>query len=160
MDYDDLKFDELIGEVEIDVESRYFDEKFMATEHYPIEKLQLRAPESRHPTGSIRLWVEISLLDLPQVQTKLDQSRDSSNSATSRGESEKVSLQRVPWNIALMPPGDYELRVIVWSVSDCPMGDFEDKSDIYVKCGLPSYNQKLIQQTDTHIRSDGFVTLG
>ena len=157
MDYDDLIGDDLIGEVEIDIESRYFDEKFMSTEHYPVEKLLLRSPESKVPTGAIRMWVEISLLDLPQVQAKLDQSRDSNESATSRGEAEKASLQRVPWNISLMPPGDYELRVIIWEVHDCPLQDTEQMSDIFVRCKLPSYNDKLLQETDTHIRSEGFV---
>lgn len=157
MDHDDLTGDDLIGEVEIDIESRYFDEKFMSTEHYPVEKLLLRSPESKVPTGAIRMWVEISLLDPPQVQAKLDQSRDSNESATSRGEAEKASLQRVPWNISLMPPGDYELRVIIWEVHDCPLQDTEQMSDIFVRCKLPSYNDKLLQQTDTHIRSEGFV---
>lgn len=51
--------DDYIGETEIDIETRYFDEKWQAIPHYPIETRSLYKDQSSVPTGRIRLWIEI-----------------------------------------------------------------------------------------------------
>lgn len=59
MDYDPLLKDDVIGETSIDLERRYFDEKWINLPEYPIETRELRKSGSGSSTGSIRLWVEI-----------------------------------------------------------------------------------------------------
>lgn len=59
MDYDPLLSDDIIGETSIDLERRYFDEKWINLPEYPIETRELRKAGSCNSTGSIRLWVEI-----------------------------------------------------------------------------------------------------
>lgn len=51
--------DDYIGETEIDIETRYFDEKWQTIPHYPIETRSLYKDQSSVPTGRIRLWIEI-----------------------------------------------------------------------------------------------------
>ena len=157
-DYDDIGKDDFIGETEIDVESRYFDEKWMSSENYPIEKRALKRPECEVATGSIRMWVEVVIDDANLADKALNQSSQSESLASmnSRGNYEKLSIDRPLWIISMMPPGDFELRVIVWEVQNCPIDDPEGLTDIYVTGALPSLDNKTIMRTDTHVRSEGF----
>ena len=162
-DYDPIGSDDFLGETEIDVESRYFDEKWMCTENYPIETRNLLKPETSRAVGSIRLWVEVHLSDTTKIHKNIELSRHessllgSSSQSNSRAEYEKVVANRKNWDIAMMPKGGFELRVIVWDILNCPIDDPEGLTDIYITCTMPSYDPKLEMKTDTHIRSEGFV---
>lgn len=145
------------------MEGRYFDEKWMCTENYPIEKRSLYKPETSVAVGSIWMWVEVMLVDSPilnknveNLGSKVNDSQFSSESS-SRADFEKVVANRKTWDISMMPPGGFELRVIVWDVQNCPIDDPEGLTDMYVTCTMPSYDSKLEMKTDTHIRSEGFV---
>jgi len=160
-DKDPLIGDDLIGVTEIDIEARYFDEKFMALENYPIEKREIKKPETDIPTGAIRMWTEIIIDEKPT--TAIDQSQHTNASkalndsaSNSRGNIEKLSYSRKKWTIEMMPPGGFELRVVIWEVHDIPIDDPEGLSDLYVTVSMPSYNPELLYKTDTHIRSEGF----
>lgn len=163
-DKDPIIGDDFIGETEIDMESRYFDEKWMCTEHYPIETRKVYLPESKQATGSVRLWTEIQLestasLDknVQVIGQKSELSNLGTSQSNSRVEYEKAVCNRRDWDISMMPPGGFELRVIVWDLQNCPIDDPEGLTDIYVTCSMPSYDSKIIMRTDTHIRSEGFV---
>lgn len=160
-DYDPIVGDDFIGETEIDVESRYFDEKWMCTEYYPIETRELFKPETSVAVGSVRLWVEVLVPEAAKSNRLMDTSKHDnsllSSHSGSRAEYEKVVANRKKWDISMMPPGGFELRVIVWDIQNCPIDDPEGLTDIYISCKMPSYDPNLEMTTDTHIRSEGFV---
>lgn len=58
-DYDPGLTDDFIGETEIDIERRFFDDRWSNLPHYPIETRFLRKKESKTATGKIRLWIEV-----------------------------------------------------------------------------------------------------
>ena len=67
-----------------------------------------------------------------------------------------LGVSRFGWDIALMPPEDLELRVIVWEVNDCPIDDPEGLTDIYITGNMSSYPGGISRKTDTHVRSEGY----
>lgn len=145
------------------MESRYFDEKWKNTKHYPVETRDLFVEESSQPTGKIRLWTEILM---EQAEKKkhinlLGEESRLSGLTSSISHSKSIDTveesKRRDWDISMMPPGGFELRVIIWDIQNCPIDDPEGLTDIYVTCSMPSYDSKLIMLTDTHIRSEGFV---
>ena len=173
MDHESLLADKCIGITEIDIERRYFDDRWLSIKDYPIETRSLIKGESSQATGSIRLWIEI--FDPLELQSKVTQEPKPrlAVEAVPKFESElmgsasKYRVQDAPkkqletrrrWDIGLMPPHDMELRVIVWEVHDCPIDDPEGMTDLYVTCSMSSYKGGLTKKTDTHIRSLGFVS--
>ena len=124
-DEDFLKRDDLIGETVIDLERRYYDQRWQKLKNKPIETRQIYHPSIKSSRGNCRLWVEI----FPKSQI---------------GNFEN-------WNISPRPSTDLELRVVIWDAHDVPSSDFEDVSDIYVSAGLPSFNVEA--RTDTHYRA-------
>lgn len=58
-DHDDLFADDKIGTTTIDLEDRFFSNKWKRLPHKPIETRKLYIKTSRRPQGYIRLWVEI-----------------------------------------------------------------------------------------------------
>lgn len=68
MDYDTIGADDLIGETHIDIESRFFNARFMAMPCVPIEERQLTCKETSSNRGIIRCWVDIiKEADVPNV---------------------------------------------------------------------------------------------
>lgn len=133
----------------------------MSTEYYPVEVRSLYKPETRVPVGSIRLWVEIVLTEADKHARNTDASRNenslTSSNSGSRADFDSVVAKRKPWEISMMPPGGFELRVIVYDILNCPIDDPEGLTDIYITCTMPSYDPLIEMKTDTHIRSEGYV---
>lgn len=114
-DYDPIGFDEYIGRTEVDLEDRYFDRRWRDLVSYPIEKRDIRQDSFGSLEGTVKLWIEIDRLDIP----------------------ERVS--RPMLDISPIPDRLFELRVIIWDVDNVPINDeFEQMSDVYVKCSFPS----------------------
>lgn len=134
-DNDLLNTDDLIGETIIDVEERFYDERWRSLPNRPIETRLLKPPISSTATGSMRLWIDIENVN-----------------------GMKTRNLNPPWDISPLPPQDLELRIVIWEVKDVPNDDPEDMSDIYIQATLPKF-KNITQQTDTHIRAcDGKVS--
>ena len=133
----------MIGATEIDLEERFYDQRWRSLKDQPIEKRKLMVMSDGREAGFVNLWVEM----YPK-----------------RGKNfyERTGERRVEaknWDISSMPETEFELRVIVWEAKDVPNNDIEDMSDIFVKVALNSLDSDLSSETDTHIRaSNGFVS--
>lgn len=135
----DIAFDDTIGETYIDLEERFYDDKFRAMPEQPIERRKLYTADSGQESGYVDLWVETF-------------------ARRQKGDGIKEP-EPILWDISSAPAKDFELRVIVWDVKNVPNDDPEDMSDIYVKVALNSLDPDLEGCTDTHIRAaDGFVS--
>ena len=113
-DYNSLTTDSKIGTTRIDLEDRFFNEKWINVGEKPIETRPLFLKSSRRPQGYIRLWVEIL------------ESRS----------------QKPVENIAIRPPGDFEARVIIWKAAEVPSMDIEGLTDAYVTVKLNDSEEK------------------
>lgn len=135
----DIVSDEMIGETLIDLENRFYNQKFRNMENQPIEKRKLFLDDSGKELGYLNMWIEM-------IPT---------------GGNKKTALKCNPiWDISSIPAKDFELRVIVWEVRDAPGVDFDGSSDLFVKVSLSSLGGGLEQKTDTHSRATGgFVSL-
>ena len=122
-DHDNLFSDDLIGETSIDVEDRYFDDRWQDLENKPIEVRQLYNPDYEMSQGEISMWLEM-----------YDQN-----------EEKKME----PWNIEPEPKSTLQMRLVIYETEDMENMDIEDTSDIYVTAYVDS-KQKC--QTDVHYR--------
>ncbi|OMJ83746.1 hypothetical protein SteCoe_15288 [Stentor coeruleus] len=104
-DKDDLFKDDKIGETIIDLEDRYFSNKWRRLPEKPIEKRQLKHKSSKLSQGSIVLWVEIH----------------------------EPSALPAPLDITEKPPEEYEARLIIWQTDGVESYDVEETSDIYIR---------------------------
>ena len=123
MDYDSLFSDDLIGETSIDIEDRYFDNRWQALESKPIEVRQLYHPDYEQSQGEVLMWIEM-----------YDQN-------------EENKLE--PWNIEPEPKSTLEMRLIIYETEGMENLDIEDTSDIYVMAYIDA-DKKC--QTDVHYR--------
>ena len=104
-DKDDLVKDDKIGETVIDLEDRYFSNKWRRITEKPIERRVLTHRSTKLSQGSILLWVEIHPPNsLPP-----------------------------PLDISDKPPTDFEARLIVWQTEGVQSYDTEGTSDLYVR---------------------------
>ena len=122
-DHDDLFSDDLIGETSIDIEDRYFDNRWQSLENKPIEVRQLHHPDFERPQGEVIMWLEI-----------LEKNED---------------IKMDPWNIMPEPKSTLQMRLIIYETYDMENMDIEDTSDIYVTAYI---NPKEKFQTDVHYR--------
>jgi hypothetical protein len=113
-DYNSLTSDTKIGTTRIDLEDRFFNEKWIRLEEKPIETRPLFLKSSRRPQGFVRLWVEIL---------------------------ESRSKKPVE-NIAIRPPGEFEARVIIWKACEVPSMDIEGLTDAFVTVKLNNSEEK------------------
>ena len=123
VDYDALFSDDLIGETSIDIEDRYFDNRWQALESKPIEVRQLYHPDYERSQGEVSLWIEM-----------FDQN-------------EENKLE--PWNIEPEPKSTLEMRLIIYETEEMENLDIEDTSDIYVMAYVDADKK---YQTDVHYR--------
>ena len=123
MDYDTLFSDDLIGETSIDIEDRYFDNRWQALVNKPIEIRKLYHPDYEMSQGEVMMWLEMFDED----------------------EGNKME----PWNIEPEPKNNLEMRLIIYETEGMENLDIEDTSDIYVLAYLDS-EKKF--QTDVHYR--------
>ena len=123
LDYDNLFSDDLIGETEIDIEDRYFDNRWQALTNKPIEIRKLYHPDYKMSQGELMMWLEIyDKEEIPKME---------------------------PWNIEPEPINKLECRLIIYETENMENLDVEDTSDIYV---LAFLNIKEKFSTDIHYR--------
>ena len=113
-DYNSLTSDSKIGTTRIDLEDRFFNDKWLTLEEKPIETRPLFLQSARRPQGYIRLWLEI----LEGASQKLKQ------------------------DISIRPPSPFEARVIIWKASDFPAMDPEGLSDAFVSVSINNSIEK------------------
>ena len=123
MDYDNLFSDDLVGETSIDIEDRYFDNRWQALENKPIEVRQLYHPDYERSQGEVIMWLEM-----------FDQNEEN---------------RMEPWNIEPEPISTLQMRLIIYETDGMENLDIEDTSDIYVMAYLDAKNKA---QTDVHYR--------
>ena len=119
--------DDLIGSTVIDLEDRVFSSYWAncLAEAPPVEWRSLYSPLSKHEQGKLSLWVDVL-----------------------RAERAKAVP---PFNIALAPPVQWQLRVVVWSGMDLPTNvDDSGLADWYVMCRFADCPK---QHSDTHFRA-------
>ena len=139
MDFDDFGPNDLIGKTVIDLEDRWFDNKWQALGQEnasndvgkmrwatkPLERRSLYIPTSNNPQGNLECWVDI----LPQTD----------------------SSQYPPDDIALPPSAMFEVRVVVWRAQDMiSMDTTEDMNDLFFTGWVEGCDK---QSTDTHWRA-------
>lgn len=123
MDYDSVFSDDLIGETKIDIEDRFFDQKWRSIKNKPIETRTLYHPDFSTGQGTILMWMNIF-------------ERSDRN-------------EMVPWNIEPEPENELQCRLIIWETEKIECMDVEGTSDIYVTAYL---DHKEKQTTDIHYR--------
>lgn len=123
MDYDALFSDDLVGETSIDIEDRYFDNRWQALENKPIEVRQLYHPDFEKSQGEVVMWLEMYDQD---EENKME-----------------------PWNIEPEPVNKLQMRLIIYETEGMENLDIEDTSDIYVMAFVDAKNKA---QTDVHYR--------
>ncbi|OQS01372.1 hypothetical protein ACHHYP_01203 [Achlya hypogyna] len=135
LDHDNIRPDGLIGATAIDLEDRFFDknwhalgQEFQTSERFapkPVEERTLHIPTSAAPMGQLKLWVDIL--------APLD------------------AASFTPDDIALPPPREFELRVVVWKTKEVPsFNDWTEMNDLFVRCELDGADH---QDTDIHWRA-------
>ena len=123
MDYDALFSDDLVGETSIDIEDRYFDNRWQALENKPIEVRQLYHPDYEKSQGEVVMWIEM-----------FDQDEEN---------------RMEPWNIEPEPKSTLQMRFIIYETEGMENLDIEDTSDIYVMAFIDAKNKA---RTDVHYR--------
>jgi len=147
MDHDDIGHDELIGKTTIDLEDRWFNEKWKElgkenmvdpttnpdptkTENLrystkPLEIRDLYVPTSTAPQGALQCWVDILKPSEASVF--------------------------VADNVSLPPKMIYEVRVVIWKTKDCvSMEAISNMNDMFAKVWIEGCEK---QETDTHWRA-------
>ncbi|KAF0685790.1 Aste57867_22398 [Aphanomyces stellatus] len=134
-DHDFIGGDDLIGSTQIDLEDRFFDKnwqelggEYRTSERWapkPVEQRPLHISTSRAQMGQLKLWIDIL----------------NPNDAAAFP----------PVDIALPPPQEYELRVVIWKTKEVPAFDeITDMNDLFVRCQLEGSDY---QDTDIHWRA-------
>ncbi|CAM9569100.1 unnamed protein product [Phaeothamnion confervicola] len=142
MDYDDIGSDELIGRTVIDLEDRWFDQRWQAMgmenrceqdgdgktlrlQTKPLETRALYVPTSNAMQGAMQCWVDI----LPAGDAGGFPADD----------------------VALPPVQEFELRLVIWKCKDVvSMDTLENMNDLFLKAWVEGCEPL---ETDTHWRA-------
>ena len=122
-DHDAIFSDELIGRTTVDLEDRFFSNKWMKLVNKPIETRTLFHKSTKLEQGTIRCWIEV----IPKKELVLSPI----------------------WKIDPRPPAEFEARLIIWGTDDVADADYEGTSDLYVRAWV---NENEPKETDTHYR--------
>ncbi len=96
----------MIGYTSIDLEDRFYNEKWLEMKDKPIERRILKHQDKDEPQGWITMWLEIF--------------------------ESRLNIKK--WDISPPPLTELELRMVVWETENIPRGDVEGVSDEYVTC--------------------------
>ena len=122
-DHDEVFSDELIGRTIIDLEDRFFSNKWQRIPNKPIETRTLWHKSTKLEQGTVRCWVDI----IPK----------------------KEMFNFKKWDISPRPPAEFEARLIIWGTDDVANADIEGTSDIFIRAWV---NEEEPKETDTHYR--------
>jgi hypothetical protein len=139
-------FDTVIGSTTLDLEDRWFnekwrnanfdtigkdkDEKLAKLKRNPVEECTLRLPSNRMPQGKISCWLDIM--------------------------TEKDAAKEPMFDISLVPPAPFEMRLVLWKARNMPSMETVAKgmNDLYLIASLISLNGLDIEkETDVHWRA-------
>jgi hypothetical protein len=139
-------FDTVIGTTTLDLEDRFFnekwrngnfdtigkdkDEKLAKLNRKPVEECTLRLPSNRMPQGKISCWLDIM--------------------------TEKDAAKEPMFDISLVPPAPFEMRLVLWKARNMPSAETvaKDMNDLYLVASLISLNGLDIEkETDVHWRA-------
>jgi hypothetical protein len=139
-------FDTVIGSTTLDLEDRWYNEKWrqcnfdniskesdpklQQLKRNPVEECTLRLPSNRMPQGKISCWLDIM--------------------------TEKDAAKEPMFDISLVPPAPFELRLVLWKARNMPSMETiaQDMNDLYLVASLISQNGLDIEkETDIHWRA-------
>ncbi|MCQ2817643.1 MAG: hypothetical protein MJ252_10295 [archaeon] len=123
-DYDPFISDDFIGQTVIDLEDRFFCQRWQALENKPIEVRPLIHPDRKGEQGDISLWLE--MFDLKEKEQR-----------------------KKKWCIETEPKQKFVVEVDVWGTEEMETFDVEGTSDIYI---YGFFDPKKKQSTDVHYR--------
>jgi len=130
-DWNERRSDVLIGETVIDLEDRWFNRKWRAMmPMVPMETRTLRNRKSKNSQGGLEVILEMFSMEEASVNKPLD--------------------------IALPPPVEVELRVIVWNAENLVNRDsMTEQNDLFFRLILEGLNAEknvvaIRKETDTH----------
>jgi hypothetical protein len=66
----DIIDDDLIGETEVDLEERFYDERYRSMEDQPIEQRKLTLFSSGQEVGYINLWIDMNQVGNRRLRNK------------------------------------------------------------------------------------------
>jgi hypothetical protein len=139
-------FDTVIGSTTLDLEDRWFNEKWrqgnfdrisketdpklQKLKRNPVEECTLKLPSNRMPQGKISCWLDMM--------------------------TEKEAAKEPMFDISLVPPAPFELRLVLWKARNMPSMETiaQDMNDLYLVATLISQNGLDIEkETDIHWRA-------
>jgi hypothetical protein len=112
-DHDDVFPDEMVGRTVIDLEDRFFSNRWIKLKEKPVETRTLYHKSTKVPQGVLRMWVDI----IPKAM-KMDKSLNKK------------------WDISPRPPVEVEARLIIWETDDVEAVDYEGTTDMYIRAWI------------------------
>jgi hypothetical protein len=136
-------FDTIIGSTTLDLEDRWFNEKWRLgnfdgirkseggkLKRNPVEECTLKLPSNRMPQGKISCWLDMM--------------------------TEKEAAKEPMWDISLVPPAPFEMRLVLWKARNMPSMETvaAGMNDLYLIASLISHSGLDIEkETDIHWRA-------
>ncbi|KAL4472061.1 hypothetical protein ABPG72_007110 [Tetrahymena utriculariae] len=124
MDYDKFNADDFMCETVIDLEERFYSNRWRKIKNPPIEIRPLYHPTSSIPRGQLKLWLEI----IPETD---------------------INRIGTIYHITPKPSEEFELRCVIWSAHNIPQIEDKKSTDLSIRA---IFGQQ-IQITDVHKKS-------